>query len=268
MPRNILLLCCLFPHAVPFAASHSHPLNHNDHYHRHAAAAGSSTMGCGTGYPSIETLVGDQIRLQHRQRSEREQRQHSGKRSTRRAQFASCNDLEPQSIEIKTYFHFMAISASGDQPGYRIPHPTDVALSKGELGEYTTHDEMVAMCREQVEIMNSAFRETPFYFAFQPNPSVSTNINFTNYPMDYQHEMRETYGVKDPKALNIYLSFSLGSLKSDTTGYIGKADFPFLQLEGDGLFMRYDVLPGGGLPDNDDGYIGMLLLPKSSIVNN
>ena len=167
--------------------------------------------------------------------------------------------MEPQSIEIKTYFHFMAISATDSQSGtYYLPHPTGVALSYGKTGEYTTHDEMVAMCRRQVEIMNDAFADTPFYYTFQSNPSISTNIDYTNYPMDYQQEMRETIGVADPTALNIYLSFSLGSQKSDTTGFVGIADFPFFQQQGGGLFMRYDVLPGGGLPGNDDGYIGEL----------
>jgi len=232
---------------VPLAAAHSHDHGYH-HRHLHDENDGHG-IGCGAKAPTRESLVRDEARLNHIQGR-------PGRRNERRTQFASCNDIEPNSIEIKTYFHFMAIPLSDLPDQFVIPHPTEVALAKGALEDYTTYNEMIEMCQRQVEIMNNAFQGTPFYYTFQPNPSVSTNLDFTNNPMDHQNEMREEFGVKDPTALNIYLSFALGSQHRDTRGYLGVADFPSFQLKGDGLFMRYDILPQGGFPSNDDGYIG------------
>lgn len=219
------------------------------HSHHHTVSQSHETTGCGTGTPSLKSLARDQARLEHLLH-----KRHTDGR--RREQLASCDKLEPQSIEIKTYFHFMAIPISGRPDLHLIPHPTEVAIARGEIDEYTTYEEMVVLCERQVELINYAFRETPFHYTFQANPSVSTNLNYTNYPLDHKAEMRKEHGVAGLQALNIYLSFSMGSEHMDTTGYLGLADFPSYQFEGDGIFMRYDVLPGGGLSGNDDGFIG------------
>ena len=58
------------------------------------------------------------------------------------------------------------------------------------------------------------------------------------------------------ETLNVYLSYAVQSQSPDwPAGVIGLSNFPSYQFNktGDGVFMRYDALPGGGLYKQDSG---------------
>ena len=182
----------------------------------------------------------------------------------RKLQYETCDELCVGCIEIPVVFHLTGVPDANTGEA-RIPHPTSVAdeyffgfPETIDPSAWTTYEEMLPLLERQMEVLNEGFADTPFYFTLMnADPNIVVNPDWTRYPGEYGDEMSAEIGVPDLKVLNIYLSYSASSL--DTPSFIiiiGFATFAGWQYEGqgDGIYLRYDALPGGGFSGSDEGY--------------
>lgn len=109
-----------------------------------------------------------------------------------------------------------------------------------------------------MEVLNDSFSNTPFYFTLVPKITFHMNETWTRYPESYGQEISETLGFPDLKVLNVFLVYNAVSLEGDEAGEItvGFANLPAWQglSRGDGVYVRYDALPRGGLLQENFGY--------------
>lgn len=202
---------------------------------------------CGTTMPEAPALALDQARM------------HSSKRRRRRnLQYATCQELVPGSIEIPTYFHFIGLQ--GDNGEFVVPHPTEIIMNQDASSLLTSLDDMLLLVDTQVDLLNREFASTPFYFTHVDRnaPQTSINFDYSFYALDRQYDIATELSVGDLKTLNVYLVYNIGSENPqlENITITGASSFPSHQLEnkGDGILLRYDTLPGGGMTGDDDGF--------------
>ena len=224
-----------------------------------------SKRTCRTSVPGYSERRLDQARMQllPKMRAIKQQKNTSLQKSHRSlvSGSQSCEELCRQCIEIETYFHLFTIPVSGG--GFVVPHPTSIAYSFSTVSaNFTTIEEVNLMIDRQMIVLNDAYSMTPFRFKLinRNNASVSTNVKYTNFAQDYHREMSAEYGVGNLDTLNVFLSFSVKSRNDTAIAERGEtvafASFPSYQQEraGDGVFLRFDCLPGGGFIGTDRGY--------------
>lgn len=209
---------------------------------------------CGTLPPDPVTAGMEELRLRHLKDN------HSGRR---KLQYESCHELCKACIEIPVAFHLTGVADVDGIP--RIPHPTFVAVEYffGDPASitpsaWTTFDELTTMIDEQMIVLNDSFADTPFYFTLQSvGPDVAANNDWTSFPADYGQDMSAALGVPDLTVLNVFLCYSAQSMSDDGFSItIGFATLPGWQFEGlgDGIYLRYDALSGGGFFGSDYGF--------------
>jgi hypothetical protein len=212
--------------------------------------AGSGGGGCGVQPPQEYALRRDQAKLHYHRHQNRNNRH----LQTSSSFTASCTEIVPQSIVIPTYAHFMTIPVTNvPNVEYVIPHPPSVALNSGPLQDFTTLSELMTAMDLQFQILNTHYSATPFQFVWQnrDNPTISTNLNYTNFPLDHMEAMSKEYGHPNQLTiLDIYISYSVRSQDIPATNaFVGYSTFPSYQIgsqnggSGDGVFITYDVLP-------------------------
>lgn len=233
---------------------------HGDHHHHHhhgdlfAAAHyedhGSRHRHCATPVPNLRDELVDQLRF-------REAFEHNDAR--RRKLQTSCDTICEQCIEIDVHLHLIQANVTG--LGIIFPHPTRPVLRwlNGDdtisLDDFSTQDQILDLFRENIVVANDAFVGSPFRFRFVPErTTVTINNDWSNDAVDYRQEMSQAVGSNDLRVLDVFVAWNLQ--QRDDGLVLGIAALPAAQIagQGDGLVLRYDVLAGGGLTDNDYGY--------------
>lgn len=210
---------------------------------------------CGTEAPDPITAGIEETRLR------RFKENHSG---GRKLQYQTCDELCKRCIEIPVAFHLTGVADANGTP--RIAHPTYVMMEYFDGSPlnipdslWTTYDQLKESIDQQMDILNESFANTPFYFTLlSADPEILVNSDWTRYPKNFGPDMYQAVGVSDLTVLNVFLAYNAGSMDEigSNTVTIAFATFPGYQYEdmGDGIYMRYDALPGGGYSGTDSGY--------------
>ena len=221
-----------------------------------ASSVAHDVLPCGTPpRPAADRRV-EQVRL------ERRRRQHQ----RRKLQTESYKELCDQCIEIDVHVHLVLAELDGGF-GPFIPHPLN-SSSFDELNEslidelqdleFSTQQDIFELVEATINVANESFQRTPFRFRWVPeNTKTATNVEWNNYAYDYLLEITNTLGSDDRRIMDVYLVWKLRSAETDDLGALGLAILPSLENERfpyAGVWMRYDVLKGGGLPRYETGH--------------
>ena len=179
----------------------------------------------------------------------------------RNLQKLTCNELCVECITIEVVFHLMTLDFGGTEV---IPHPSSVMRQFDDqdtsitAASFTSLNDMTTILRNQISVANDALRGSPFQLRFNEAALTQTqNDNYMRYPVDYTREMTETIGSGDLSILDVYLSYTVlrEAEANNPPLRVGTTFLPSQQLtrKSDGMFMRYDTMPGGGLNGFDEG---------------
>lgn len=241
--RRYLIRLLVLIFSSPWAAAH---VGHSHHSH-------DDDHLCGTEVPPLQEEIEQQLRLDALRTIT------GGSHERRRKlQLESCDELCIQCIEIETYLHLIGVDMGF---GPIIPHPPSaVEMAKENITsvtnkDFSTEDDIVAMFEENIEVMNKAFASTPFRFTFIKEATTRTNNHkWSRASVDHKEAIGRALGSRDLRKLDCFVS---ATLKSAQNGEIlGTATLPGSQSvgKGDGVYLRYDTLSGGGRKKNDMGY--------------
>eukprot|EP00977_Amphora_coffeiformis_P018331 scaffold6420_cov168-Amphora_coffeaeformis.AAC.9 len=230
----LLLPACSFGWLLDQVHDHDHGYDHTN---------------CGSSHVSRLEAALDQARM-HRL---------TDPSSYRRLQRLTCDELCDGCIEIETRFHFITANLRGTEV---LPHPTAAMrrLDEGDTtltpADFTSEVRFTQIVRDQITVANNKLQGSPFRLRLVgDNPIKKTqNDNYLRYPIDYRSEMAETIGSQDLRILDVYLTYTVlrESEAANPPLTVGEASVPSQQL-GYGMRIRYDTLPGGGLPGFDEG---------------
>jgi hypothetical protein len=114
------------------------------------------------------------------------------------------------------------------------------------------------MIEQNMEVMNDAYKETPFIFTYanHDEPSIYRNKVWLRDSKNYQVEIGSELAVGALDILNVYANYKV-SLEGGVVGFVV---FPSKQqnwgddYNGDGVYQRLDTMTGGGFEDNQHGY--------------
>jgi len=223
----------------------SHEDDDQHHHHHHEPH-------CGVAHVSNLQAELDQARMRRLFESD----------AGRRLQKLSCDELCDGCIEIDTVFHYTTFTFQGTQV---LPHPTS-AMRRFDSGDttlrpsdFTSRAAFVQVLRDQIAYANAALRGTPFRFRLRESEITATNNNlYMRYPLDYTEEIALNLGSGDPRVLDVYLHYTIlfQSEANDPPLRVGQAYMPSQRFSGnnpDGMFLRYDILTGGGFFSLDQG---------------
>lgn len=164
----------------------------------------------------------------------------------------TCDELCDGCIEIDTVFHLFAFNFQGTQV---LPHPTaamqrfDAGDASLQVSDFTTPDGFRQNLIDQIAVTNRHLQGTPFRLRFVEPFTVTNNDSYMRYPVDFFQDITATVGSGNLRVLDVYLSYNVVS-QSETNplARVGMATLPSQQLlrNGDGVFLRYDVVTNGG----------------------
>jgi hypothetical protein len=169
-------------------------------------------------------------------------------------------------VEIVTRVHLVLADADNNSSNSILPHPTE-AFARHLQGDadltadaFSQPRDILNLFQDQVEILNRAFLQTPFYFTFDANATRTiAHTNWTCYGSEFRTPLQEELSSGDSTILDVFLVYQLADRRisgETSTSTMAMATFAGEQVErGDGVLMRYDVLAGGGHPTHDFGYI-------------
>lgn len=192
----------------------------------------------------------------------------------RRIQIQTCDQLCDQCIEIDVNLHMTSIVVG--QTLNLIPHPTDIVnrINQGGtapgIDQFSTPQEIGAIFQANIDVVNQAYSGTPFRFRFaQERTTVTENTAWAYSLQDYQTGISALVGSGDLTQLDVFLGFSLGSSEGDRDA-LGLASTPAFQRAGtgDGVFLRYDVLTGGGMEGLDGGFTLVHEIGQSNLLSS
>lgn len=237
---------------APFLSRSSLSFSHA-HAHHHHHHDDSDDHRCATAEPTLRGELVERLRFQGAF-------DESHRPEHRRLLETDCDRLCDQCIEIGVNLHLILGNITGF--GVLVPHPTDVVLDilndrTDSRRDLSTQQDIVAMFEENIAVVNRAFRGTPFRFRFNDPDATTATVNndWSNDAVEFQREMSQALGSRDLRTLDVFVAWNL---RTTGTGgrVLGIATLPAAQLagQGDGVIVRYDVLTGGGLGDNDVGH--------------
>ena len=178
-----------------------------------------------------------------------------GQRRRRKLFPTSCEELCDQCIDIDLRLTMVAIELTS---GYLIPHPT-YALEFLVYGfevtaaDFSQPSDIATLFRDNVGVLNNAYQGTPFRFNWDGSYQIAINTNATFDGFGHLEELGGTYGSPELNVLDVFLVFQ--PLPSEGGGVtLGIATPGSVQTIGDGAYVRYDVLTGGGYVSSDGGY--------------
>eukprot|EP00977_Amphora_coffeiformis_P015400 scaffold4510_cov183-Amphora_coffeaeformis.AAC.85 len=210
----------------------AHDQNGEDHGHH---------GGCGAQAISMADEQIQQLRLEQQFHLQEESGESATRGGSRRLVFPSCHELCHQCITVPVRVHMLVTELENynEEESLSSISPVDVAES----------------FRRNLVLLNQAFEDTPFVFEWDdvyrimPHPQAAWNaLNFRQW-IGTQHQ-------NDDTMLHVYLAHQLAPVGNDGGVLFGFGTFPNAQATGDGVYLRYDVVTGGGWPgDNMDlGY--------------
>lgn len=208
---------------------------------------------CGMEIPSLREELGNQIRIDALRTMT--DGTHGGRR---KLSTTTCHSLCDQCIEVKTFLHIIGTDLGF---GPILPHPTDtyeLALDNITLVEpddFSSEEKVVAMFRNNMRVVNKAFRGTPFRFKFMRRHITRTNRpEYSDASADHKMELGRLVGNKNLMKMDVYVSASVR--QSERGVVLGTSTLPGSHSNGkvDGIYIRFDTLTGGGRARNDLGY--------------
>ena len=219
--------------------------DHHDHHHHHQHGDADNALPCALRDPTIAESLSDRVRIKSFQEGA----------SRRRLIAETCEELCDQCIEIPINLHLMTIPLL---TGPIIPHPTDVYQEWTNGGsvsvdDFSTPEEIQELFLENVDVLNKAYKGTPFRFALKKT-SQSYRLDWNREADEVFKDMSAILGTNDPKELDVFLALELTQSGRFYLGFASNAAAQETR-KGDGVFMRYDTLTDGGLQGNDKGYI-------------
>jgi hypothetical protein len=259
---SVLLIVLSLLHIAVIVVSHDHDHDHHHphHHHHHDRHAKEETVTkCGTESPNKALVALDGARGNLLKTKK--------KHGVRRSQAESCEDVCKKCIEIPVYVHFMQFA--GEDFGLDfdfIPHPSGNVMLLVDFNDtsltaddFTSVEDMLLLVDEQITMMNQYYANTPFFFTQmeRDNTSITVNSDWARYAQDDAFAMSEALNRGSLNTLNLYFGGGVDSREGAEAGttIVAFARFPAWQMEGfsDGIYQRYDTLPGGGFPLNDIG---------------
>lgn len=250
--RILLFVIGMLSLVVVRVESQGDVFHHNHHHHHHHHDDDDDF--CGTEVPSLEKERIDQLRVDafHAVTDGTYDRR-------RKLQTESCDELCNQCIEIEVYLHIIGTDLGF---GPIIPHPESAVerarrnVNDVTVDDFATGKEIIAMFEENIKVVNEAYSDTPFRFKFVREGTTQTiNERWSQGASEFKDEMSKMVGNADFRKLDCFVSSSLRASKGRGET-LGTATLPGSQVagKGDGVYIRYDVLPGGGRLKNDLGY--------------
>ena len=192
----------------------------------------------------------------------------------RNLQKLTCQELCDGCIEIDTVFHFFTLNFRGTQV---LPHPSatmqryDQGDTSLQVSDFTTPDAFRQHLRDQIAVTNKHLAGSPFRLKLVEPFTVTNNDSYMRYPVDSFQEITAQVGSGNLQVLDVYLSYTvLRQGETNPLTRVGLATLPSQQLlrNGDGVFLRYDVVTNGGFGGGVD--LGVTLtheLGKLHILN-
>lgn len=245
-----------FPTSSPSSSPTSSPDDH-DHKHKHDKqdyhhdlVAGEHR--CGTPAPTLKEERIEKVRTTaFRTHS-------SGQGDTnRRLLPTSCDEMcDDQCITIQVRLNLLCLETN---VGPIVPHPTavaDAALRGAPFyrNNFSSPKDIAASFGQNMQVLNQAFNGTPFGFEWDGTWQIGVSTGATTKAFENRGQASQVMGSGDVRVLDVFLGFALLNLDDGGT-ILGLATPAAAQTDGtgDGVYLRYDVLPNGGFPDNDLG---------------
>ena len=204
-----------------------------EHLHEH----------CGVEHVNSLDAARDQARMK------RVMQQHPLGRNLQRL---SCDQLCDGCIEIDTVFHFFVFNFRGTLV---LPHPSatmqryDAGDTTLQVSDFTQPDDFRQNLRDQVAVTNQHLQGSPFRLRLVEAFTVTANESYMRYPVDFFQEITANVGSGNLRVMDVYLSYNvLRQSETNPLARVGLATLPSQQLvrNGDGVFLRYDVVTNGG----------------------
>ena len=259
--------------------------HHHQHHHDEDISSSTSNYGCGAKALSVKDERVQRLRLSSLQQQQQQHDNHPVRQRGRRRQLlpTSCQDLCRQCIQVPVKLHMLVLEQDGG--GHVVvPHPTAVVTpllleaaspSADSLAlQLSSPSDIADMFGQNVQLLNRAFADTPFYFdwngsddAWDVIPHNAATFAAVQYK-DMLGQLRQHNTTTaaaattsmdnkdDARTLHVYVAFSLLPVNAPTEILFGYSTFPAAQTTGDGVYLRYDVLMAGGRNQNhwDSGY--------------
>ncbi|KAG7369622.1 pregnancy-associated plasma protein-A domain containing protein [Nitzschia inconspicua] len=212
---------------------------------------------CGTKTPSHTHQRLDQARM----RSLKERTVRTTKHN-RKLLWETCQELAQtcnQCVNIPIYVHFLTIPDPDSESGSILPHPEDAfrdylrGTKTASESDFTTPTTMFSMVQENVNLVNRVYQHTPFRFTLTDDYTVTPNRNWTLNGYENQIDIAKELGQGGLESMNIYLFPSLDVEGGSVYGFAPYASFQGRGV-GDGVWIDYSTITGGGKLHNDLGY--------------
>mgnify|MGYP005850887209 CR=1 FL=1 len=228
------------PHESTNIFAHDHHQHHH-HYEYHGHPGGCAAQAMSMADEQIQQLRLAQLQ-QQQQKAEESGDYTTSRGRPRRLVFPSCRELCYQCITVPIRLHMLVTDLENNESDYESSiSPADVAES----------------FERNLDLLNQAFVETPFRFAWNnvyrlmPHPQATWNA--------LQHRdwiATQQSNQSDDRTLHVYVAHQLAPIDPNGGILFGFSTFPAAQTAGDGVYLRYDVVTGGGWPvkNMDLGY--------------
>ena len=158
----------------------------------------------------------------------------------------NCEGLCDQCIEIETRVHLVKAKHG---TWTVIPHPTaayeqllsnDTDTSLFETN-FSTLEDIQALFQDNVQVLNQAFRGTPFRFRFNATASQSiVHTEWTNYASEFRLDIYNALASRNPRILDVFLVHQMLDRTTGTQS-TAMASFAGEQLENEGVVMRFNA---------------------------
>lgn len=233
------------------------------HYRDHEGGQGHDHHDdwCGSKHLSLQEEQMQQLRIEAFRHYTSFDPQHQGDGNQRRLLPTACEELCDQCIEIQIRLNLLVVETDD---GPRVPHPFSAVQqlqqndwSTVDWGEFSSPDEITVLFEKNMKVLNSAFAGTPFNFTWDGEYSLGSGDQWTFSAFEHRAEISSELGSDDLRVLDVFVANQPALSQS---GFIlGMATPASLQEKGrgDGVYVRYDVLTGGGLEHGglDLGYV-------------
>ena len=245
------------PHKSQDIFAGHHHFHDEEHAHRHHRD-GDDEEGhdhqnhhhgdwCGTKHLSLQEEQMQQLRVQAF-------RHHTSPNGgeNRRLLPQTCQELCDQCVEIQVRLNLLILET--DDHGPRAPHPTNLVnqlqkrdWSNVQWDKFSTPDDVAVLFEGNMKILNSAFSETPFRFAWDGEYKLGVGEAIFG-AFDDRADVSAVMGSDDLRILDVFVAYQLTHQRGSGL-MLGFATPASLQEKGrgDGVYLRYDVLKGGGM---------------------
>ena len=265
------------------------------HHHHHSDGHADHHGGCGAHAPSVSQEQRQQLRvdtyMEHDRRRHRNRQLVDGSMGdTSSSTCQICRGC----IEVPIQLHLVVLQGNIVPHPTEAVSSLLTGKLRNPRGVLSSPEDIAVLFRDNVRVLNQVYQDTtPFYFTWngtydtiehnaatfaavehrtllgervrrrrhEKTQSMTFNTTDMNATLstnnDENDESEEDINDDDSTTLHVYVAFSLLPALDQQGILFGFSTFPAAQVSvGDGVYLRYDVLTGGGRRDNswDAGY--------------